>query len=81
MPPLEMLNQVLGPVSGALLVWILIKLTKVETKVEAIAKHEDQLKDHEKRLTLAEPKLKRAHQRCDEHETRLDKFSNKGSIQ
>ena len=65
MPPLELFNQIMGPISGALLVWILIKLTKVDTKVERIAKFEDDIKDHEKRLTLVEPKASRAHERQD----------------
>ena len=67
MGALEVFNQVLGPASGCLLVWILIKLTRVETKVERIASHELQLRDHEVRLSKTEDSTKRAHERCNDH--------------
>ena len=78
MAPLHTFNEIMGPISGMLLVWILLKLTRVETKVSQIEKHEEQLKDHEKRLNMAEPKIKRAHERCDEHRDKIVSLDKKG---
>jgi len=77
MPTAELFSDIAGNViGGALLIWILVKLTRIETKVGMAEKADEDvakdIKDHEKRLTLAEPKIARAHERLD--------TLNKGSL-
>ena len=59
-------------------VWLLLKLNTVENKVTAIKDIQVDVKGHERRLTLAEPKIKRAHERCDEHKEKFDNLEKRG---
>lgn len=62
----------LGIIAGILL-WMLrrqssliISVTRLESKVDFIGEMRNDIKDHEKRVTILEPKCEAAHRRMDE---------------
>jgi outer membrane murein-binding lipoprotein Lpp len=48
---------------------LIIAVTRLEATVRANESMKEDVKDHEKRITILEPKVKRAHERIDEHFT------------
>lgn len=48
---------------------LILAVGKLEATVEANNTLKDDIKDHERRITILEPKVSRAHERIDEHFT------------
>lgn len=61
-----------------LLIWILLKQVKLETRLEVLNDIKKVQKgDHEDLVTL-KPAVKRAHERCDKHDKRFDNLDKRG---
>ena len=75
-PPLALFNEYSPAGMFVMLVWVLLKLVKIDTKVEAIKDIKKvQDADHD-RIVLMKPKVERAHERCDEFK---EKFKDNDS--
>lgn len=46
---------------------LIVAVTRLEATVKANDSMKDDIKDHEKRITILEPKVSRAHERIDEY--------------
>jgi hypothetical protein len=67
--PVSLLSELAAPIGSGgaiiLLIWVLVKLTRVETKVERLAALDEKVTNHGERLAVVEPMAKRAHERLD----------------
>ena len=46
---------------------LIIAVTRLDATVKANESMKDDVRDHERRITILEPKVSRAHERLDEH--------------